>query len=104
MAAVMVYVTCRDEAEAERIARAALGERLAACANILGAVRSLYWWQGKLEEAGEIALLLKTRQDLADKLTARVRELHSYDVPDISALPIVAGNPDYLAWIAAETR
>ena len=104
MAAVMVYVTCRDEAEAERIARAALCERLAACANILGAVHSLYWWQGKLEEAGEIALLLKTRQDLADKLTARVRELHSYDVPDISALPIVAGNPDYLAWIAAETR
>jgi len=103
MTAMLVYVTCENEGEAVKIARAAVGERLAACANILGAVRSLYWWQGKLEEAGEVALILKTRGELAAKLAERVKELHSYEVPDISALPIVDGNPDYLAWIAAET-
>ena len=104
MAAMLVYVTCGNAEEAERIARAAVGERLAACANILGAVRSLYWWQGKQEEGEETALILKTRDDLVAALVARIKTLHGYAVPGISAFPIASGNPDYLAWIAAETQ
>lgn len=104
MSAMLVYVTCRSEEEAHVIARAVVGERLAACANILGAIRSLYWWEGSLEDGEEVALILKTREDLVARLTARIKETHGYSVPCVAALPIVAGNPDYLAWIEAETR
>jgi periplasmic divalent cation tolerance protein len=104
MSAMLVYVTCRSEEEARAIARVAVGERLAACANILGAIRSLYWWEGSLEEGEEAALILKTRDDLVAPLTARIKETHGYSVPCVAALPIIAGNPDYLAWIESETR
>jgi periplasmic divalent cation tolerance protein len=100
----LVYVTTADEAEAERLARAAVEERLAACANILPGMRSLYWWQGKVEAGRETVLILKTRANLVDALTARLKELHSYDTPCIVALPILGGNADFLTWIAAETR
>lgn len=103
MVAMLVYVTCGSEGEARRIASAVVGERLAACANILGAVHSLYWWQGRLEEGEETALILKTRDDLVTALVARIKALHAYAVPSISAFPIAAGNPDYLAWVEAET-
>ena len=79
-------------------------ERLAACANGLDGMTSLYWWQGVLEQASEAVLILKTRAELVERLTMRVRELHSYDCPCVVALPIAAGNPDYLAWIAGETE
>ena len=79
-------------------------ERLAACANVLDGMTSLYWWQGVLEQASEAVLILKTRAELVERLTMRVRELHSYDCPCVVALPIAAGNPDYLAWIAGETE
>jgi len=99
-----VYVTCSDAAEARRIGRVLVEERLAACANVLDDMASIYWWQGAVEEATEAVLIAKTRDDLVLALTARVKALHSYDVPGIVALPIVQGNPDYLAWIAAETE
>ncbi|MFI4988247.1 MAG: divalent-cation tolerance protein CutA [Alphaproteobacteria bacterium] len=103
MRAMLVYVMCQNGEEAHAIARALVGERLAACANVLGAVHSFYRWQGAMAESAEVALILKTREALVERLTARVKELHGYSVPCVVALPIASGNPDYLAWIAAET-
>jgi len=99
-----VYVTCSGAAEARRIGRVLVEERLAACVNVLDGMASIYWWQGAVEEAAEAVLITKTRDDLVPALTKRVKALHSYDVPGIVALPIIQGNPDYLAWIAAETE
>lgn len=101
---IVVYVTVATDAEAQKIAGTVVGERLAACANILPPIRSIYWWGGNLESADEVAVLLKTRKDLADALIERIRQLHSYDCPCIIALPVVAGNPAFLAWISSETR
>ena len=98
------YVTCRSAEEARAIGRAVVAERLAACANLLGGVESLYWWKGALEESREVALILKTRAALVPALTERVKALHGYEVPCVVALPILGGNADYLAWLAAETR
>jgi periplasmic divalent cation tolerance protein len=103
-AVTLIYVTAPDEAAARAIGHAIVAERLAACANILPGMRSIYWWQGKLEEAGETVLILKTVASAAERVIARVRELHSYEVPCAIALPVGAGNPDYLAWIRAEAR
>lgn len=101
---VWIYVTCADQAEASRIGRALVKERLAACANIVGSVRSIYRWKGKIKEGREVALVLKARQATLTKLTTRVRELHSYDVPCVVALPIVGGNRDFLDWVKKETK
>jgi len=101
---VAVFVTASSNEEAQRIARAAVDERLAACANVVGPVASRYWWQGRVEEASEVLLILKTRQELVDAVAARVRALHSYTVPEVIAIPIVGGNSDYLAWIEESTQ
>jgi len=98
-----VYVTCKNRAEARKIARLVLEKRLAACANLFP-VRSLYWWEGKIEEANEVALVLKTKASCFRRLLAEIRKAHSYKVPCIEALPILEGNPDYLNWIRDETR
>ncbi|MGE4263103.1 MAG: divalent-cation tolerance protein CutA [Desulfovibrio sp.] len=103
MAAQLVYVTAPSLAEAESLARLAVEGRLAACANILPAMRSLYWWQGRLEGADEAVLLLKTTEALVPALTRALTEAHSYDCPCVVALPIASGNPDFLRWIEAET-
>ena len=101
---VTIYSTFPNEEEAARIARLLVEERLAACANILGPCRSIYRWQGKIEDGEEVAALFKTKQGLAERLIARLAELHSYDVPAAVAWPIVAGLPAYLAWIDEETN
>ena len=100
---ISVYIVAADTAEAERIAEALVAERLAACVNILGDVRSVYRWQGAVERADEVAMIAKTTEALFDTLNARVRGLHSYDTPAIVAWPIVAGDAAYLDWIVAET-
>jgi periplasmic divalent cation tolerance protein len=100
---VAVFVTAGSAEEARRIARAAVDERLAACANVVGPVASRYWWQGRVEDASEVLLILKTRADLLEALTARIRSLHSYTVPEVIGFPIVGGNPEYLAWIDKST-
>lgn len=100
---VTVYITAANADEAERLALALVGERLAACANVLGAVSSYFWWNGAVQAEGEVAILAKSRAGRIDALIARVKALHSYSCPCIVALPIVAGNPDYLAWIVRET-
>jgi periplasmic divalent cation tolerance protein len=101
--AISVYIVAADTAEADRIAEALVVERLAACVNILGTVRSVYRWQGKVERADETAMIVKTTEALFERLAARVRAMHSYDTPAIVAWPIVAGDAAYLDWIAAET-
>jgi len=100
---ISVYMVAADSAEAERIAEALVGERLASCVNVLGSVSSTYRWKGTVERATEVALIAKTDNALFDRLAARVRALHSYEVPAIVAWPIVAGDAAYLGWIAAET-
>jgi periplasmic divalent cation tolerance protein len=103
MGAVLVYITCQDRDEAMRIARTLVEERLAACANVHGAIDSFYWWEGKVQSGAEVALVAKTRSELADALTARVKKLHSYTVPCVVTLDIEGGNPDFLDWIEGET-
>jgi periplasmic divalent cation tolerance protein len=103
MGATFVYVTASSRDEAVSIGRTIVGERLAACANVLDGMTSIYWWEQRLQEANEAVLILKTRNDLVERLTSRVRELHSYSCPCIVAMPITAGNPGYLDWIAGET-
>ena len=103
MAVMLIYATAADAAEAERIGRAVLSERLAACANILPGARSIYWWQGKMEEAAEAVLILKTTRERAGALIARIRALHSYDCPCIEAIEVADGNPEFLAWVERET-
>jgi periplasmic divalent cation tolerance protein len=99
-----LYVTTANTQEAETIARTLVGERLAACANVLGAMRSFYWWDGEVQESGEVALVLKTRLDLVDAATQRIKALHSYDCPCVVALTIDGGNTDFIKWIVSETR
>ena len=104
MDACWIYMTASSTEEAQRLGRALVEERLAACANVIPGMMSCYHWQGKVEEAQEAVLIAKTRRDLVDALTARVKALHSYTVPCVLALPVLGGNPDYLRWIAEETR
>jgi periplasmic divalent cation tolerance protein len=97
---MLVLVTCSSVAEARRIARAIVEARLVACVNILpGAVTSIYRWKGKVESGKERLLLIKTSRKHLAKLRAAVERLHSYDIPEFIALPIVAGSPAYLGWI-----
>ena len=96
----VVMVTCASAAEANRIARAVVDARLAACVNILpGAVTSIYRWKGKVESARERLLLIKTSRKRLAKLQAAVERLHSYDMPEFVALPIAAGSGAYLGWL-----
>jgi periplasmic divalent cation tolerance protein len=99
----MIYVTASSQDEAMKIGRALVDEKLAACANVLGATASIYRWQGKVEEAQEVVVILKTRRDLANTAVARIKDLHSYDVPCAVVYEAVAGLPEYLDWIARET-
>ncbi|MHC1700654.1 MAG: divalent-cation tolerance protein CutA [Humidesulfovibrio sp.] len=99
----LVYVTAPNLAEAESLARLAVTRRLAACANILPGMRSLYWWRGQLEQADEVVLVLKTTAALAGELTQALVQAHSYDCPCVVVLPIEGGHPAFLDWIAAET-
>ncbi|MDX1454825.1 MAG: divalent-cation tolerance protein CutA [Gammaproteobacteria bacterium] len=99
----VVYVTCPTEAKAGQIASALVEEKLAACANIVPGLRSVYAWQGRIENDPEVLLIIKSRIALLDALTARVNELHDYDVPEVIALPIIGGSKDYLDWLAEET-
>ncbi len=100
---IVVFITAPDEDGAVRIAKALVEARLAACVNIIRDIRSIYTWQGKIEDDAEVLLIVKTRGKLFDPLSAKVKELHSYSVPEIIALPIVRGSKDYLKWIREVT-
>jgi len=96
---IVVLVTTSNREEAERIAHHLLDEKLVACANVLGPVSSLFWWAGKVEKADEYILLMKSRLNLFEKLSEKVEALHSYEVPEIIALPIVKGSNAYVKWL-----
>lgn len=101
---VTVYAVFADRAEAERIARLIVEERLAACANVLGACRSIYRWEGKIEEADEVPVLFKTTAEGAERLIARIGDLHSYAVPAAVVWPIADALGDYANWVTSETN
>ena len=102
--AVFVYTTYPSLVEAERIGRALLERRLAACVNILPGMISHYWWQGAIERGEEVVMIVKTRASLAEGERAAVKELHSYTTPAILVLPIEGGEPGYLDWLMRETE
>lgn len=99
---VTVYATFASDEEARRIGRTCVEERLAACVNVLGSVHSIYRWQGRVEEAGEVAALLKTSEERASALIARIAELHVYDVPAAVVWPIADAPADYEDWVRSE--
>jgi len=101
---LLVLTICGSEEEAGRVARHLVENRLAACVGITPGVRSLYWWQGKVEQAEEWALTIKTRAALYTQVESAIRAVHSYEIPEILAVPVAAGLPAYLDWIDAETR
>ena len=103
VSAAVCYVGVGSRERALAIARVVVEERLAAAANVIDEVSSIYWWQGKLEQAAETVVVLKTRQSLLPALAARIRELHGYQCPSIVALPVAWGDADYLRWIEDET-
>lgn len=96
---LVVLSTVASAEEGAAIARALVEERLAACVNLVGGVRSFFFWEGRLQEAGEVLLVVKTRRERYAELEARLRALHSYKVPEILALAVEAGSPSYTAWV-----
>ena len=100
---LQVTTTTDSEAEARKLAQLAVESRLAACGQVLSPITSVYWWDGKVENAQEWMVLLKTTANRVEQLIDRLRAEHSYDTPEIVAVPIVSGNPAYLDWITAET-
>lgn len=96
---IVVFITASNEEEALKIARALVESRLAGCVNIIKNVRSIYSWQGKIEDNSEVLMIAKTQKDLFDSLSKKVKELHSYITPEVIALPIIAGSEEYLKWL-----
>jgi periplasmic divalent cation tolerance protein len=99
---IVVLSTCGSHEEAEKLARHLLEARLAACVNVIMQTRSFYWWQGKIEEAGEWLLVIKTSRDLFEQLRTVLESAHSYELPEVLAIPIVEGSPNYLTWMDRE--
>lgn len=101
---IVVFVTARDKAEAERIAKGLLEARLIACVNILDGIKSMFWWEGKIDQSQEALLILKSQKSCFPQIVEKVKSLHSYDLPEIIALPVIEGSKDYLAWINASVQ
>jgi|TARA_B100002003_G_C13857258_1_gene419891 periplasmic divalent cation tolerance protein len=101
---IVVFITTADEQEAKTIANLLLEQKKVACANIVPMVSSIFRWRGKLESENEGLLILKTKISLLNDVVSMVKSAHSYDAPEIIALPIIGGNPDYLNWINEETE
>lgn len=95
-------VTAPSAGEARALARKLLESRVCACVNVVPAVGSLYWWEGKIEEAEEALMIIKTRTDRVEELVGKVKQLHPYTVPEVISLPLGPGNPDYLRWVTEE--
>lgn len=102
--ALLVFTNLPDRATAERIAATLVTEGVAACVNVLAECTSVYRWQGKIERASEIPLLIKTTRAAYPGLESVLRKLHPYEVPEIIALPVTAGLPEYLNWVGQETQ
>jgi len=101
---VKVIITTSTQEEAEKIGKILVEEKLAACANIVPSIKSFFFWKGEFNNISESILLLNTRGDLFAKIQARVKELHSYELPEVIAFPILIGSADFLAWIKENTQ
>jgi len=101
---IIIFVTAANKKEAKIIAESLIREKLAACVNIVAKVDSLFWWKQSIERAAEILLIIKSRRDKFSRIVKLVKKLHSYQVPEIIALPIIAGDKKYLRWIDATVR
>ena len=102
--ALLVFTTLPNADKAFEVAKVLVEEKLAACANILPAVRSIYRWQDKLQDENEVLVLLKTRAENVERLKARILELHPYELPEVLAVPVESGYAAYLDWLNAQTR
>jgi periplasmic divalent cation tolerance protein len=100
---ILVFITALNEDEAAKIARILVEARLAGCVNIIKNIRSIYSWQGKIEDEAEVLMIVKTQKPLFNALMKKVKELHSYTVPEIIAMPIIEGSEDYLKWLREVT-
>jgi periplasmic divalent cation tolerance protein len=98
---IIIFVTCKDKLEAKEITQSLLEQRLIACGNIVSPVTSFFHWEGKIDRAEECLIVMKSRKDLFDQIAEQVKGLHSYEVPEILALPIVEGSKAYLDWMNA---
>ena len=101
---IVVLTTCAVESDAERMARALIDGRLAACVNVVPGVRSFYHWKGETQSSQEYLLIVKTSRDLFGALRAEMEKLHPYELPELLALPVVAGSEDYLGWLQSNLR
>ncbi len=101
---VVVYTTCGNITEAEAIARSLIENRRAACVNVIPGLLSYYRWQGKVENDTELLLMIKTERGLVDDVRRTLETLHSYDLPEMIVLPIIAGSPNYLEWLEQELQ
>jgi periplasmic divalent cation tolerance protein len=99
MTYIMVYITTKNEEEAERIGKELVSQRLVACANVIPKIKSTYWWKGNIEQEEEAVLLLKSTEEKAQSIINRVKELHSYSVPCINVVLVTKGNKDYFRWL-----
>ncbi len=101
---IIVFITCANKFQAKKIAQALIKAKLAACVNLVNPINSLFWWQGKVDSSKETLLIIKTKKNLFSRLEKLVKSLHTYDVPEIIALPIIKGSKKYLDWINDSTR
>ena len=101
---IVILITCSNAKEARKISRHLVGSKLVACVNIVDKVKSIFWWEGKVDSASEVLLIAKTKNSMINKVISHVKSLHSYKVPEVIALPIVAGNKDYINWINESVR
>lgn len=101
---IVVFITASNQDEAVKIAHALVESRLAGCVNIVKEIRSIYVWRGKIEDESEVLMIVKTQRNLFDSLLKKVKELHSYTVPEVIAAPIVEGSADYLKWLNEVTK
>ena len=99
---IQVLTTTETKSDAQAIARAVVEKRLAACVQTIGPITSTYWWQGEIETAEEWLCVIRSRQDLYERLEEAIREVHPYDVPEILAVPVIAGSKSYLEWLDNE--
>ena len=103
MSAKLIYMTAADSDEAFRISETLVAEKLIACANVLGAMQSVYRWEGAVQRGEEVAVLLRTREELVDQVLTRAATLHSYDCPCLVVLDVTGGHAPFLGWIQTET-